>query len=166
MAIIYLGLGTNMGNREQHLREALHHLPPQVTVAAISRLYETVAAYVIDQPAFLNLAVRGRTELSPMALLAYLKDLEGQLGRQKTFRYGPRQIDIDILFYDNLVMESPALQIPHPRLPERPFVLYPLLDLTPQLLHPQRQQTMQQLAAQLPPNDGILEVRELAILQP
>jgi len=133
-----------------------------VTVTALSRCYETVAAYVLDQPNFLNLALRGETALTPLDLLAYLKQIEQTLGRQKSVRYGPRQIDLDILFYDDLILESESLQIPHARLHERGFVLRPLLDIAPQLRHPVLHQTIQELATQLPIEDGILKILDFS----
>ncbi len=160
MPIIYLSLGTNLGQRENNLQEALQALPPTVTVTAISRLYETAAAYVLDQPDFLNLALKGHTELSPPDLLTYLKNIENKMGRQKTIRYGPRNIDLDILFYDELILESQILQIPHPRLAERAFVLRPLQDIAPNLIHPVLRQPIHELVANLPHDDGILEIGE------
>ena len=156
--IVYLAVGTNLGDRAANLREALAQLPPQVEVQAISRLYETAAAYVLDQPAFLNIALKGTTPLSPVDLLAYLKNLEKELGRQKGRRYGPRLIDLDIIFYDELIMATPELQIPHARLAERDFVLRPLADIAAEVVHPALKQTVTELLDQLPTTDGILNV--------
>jgi 2-amino-4-hydroxy-6-hydroxymethyldihydropteridine diphosphokinase len=156
--LVYLAAGTNLGNREHNLRWALQTLPPQVEIVAVSRLYETAPAYVVDQPSFLNMALAGRTALSPDALLAYLKEIETSLGRKKTVRFGPRQIDLDIIFYDDQIVDAPHLHIPHPRLVERGFVLRPLVDIAPDFVHPVLQQTLVELASQLPPDDGILSV--------
>jgi len=158
MSIIYLALGTNLGQRAQNLQAAVQALPPVVTITAISRQYETAAAYVLDQPTFLNMALRGETALTPLDLLAYLKQIEQTLGRQKSIRYGPRKIDLDILFYDDLILESESLQIPHPHLHERGFVLHPLMDIAPQLRHPVLHQTIQELVTQLPLENGILKI--------
>jgi len=158
MPIIYLALGTNLGHRRQNLQDALQQLPPTVTITTISRLYETKAAYVEDQPDFLNMVLKGQTELSPAMLLAYLKTLEIKIGRQKTFRYGPRQLDLDILFYDDVVLDTPGLQIPHPRLAERGFVLHPLHDVASDFQHPILGKTIQQLVGELPSEDGIMRV--------
>jgi 2-amino-4-hydroxy-6-hydroxymethyldihydropteridine diphosphokinase len=134
--VIYLALGTNLGNRLVNLRTAVAALMPAVTVLAESPVYETLPWGVIDQPDFLNMVLKGKTHLAPLALLAHLKHLETQLGRAPSMRYGPRLIDIDILFYDGLVLNTSELTIPHPHLQERAFVLVPLADLAPDFVHP------------------------------
>jgi 2-amino-4-hydroxy-6-hydroxymethyldihydropteridine diphosphokinase len=136
MSLVYLSLGSNLGDRLAALRAALSALPPAVTVLVESPVYETPPWGVADQPAFLNMAVQAETLLAPLALLAQLKHLETRLGRLPSIRYGPRKIDLDILFYDNLVLDTPELTLPHPRLHERAFVLVPLADLAPDLVHP------------------------------
>lgn len=144
--LIYLGLGTNLGDRPANLKTALAGLPPVVRVLASSPVYETPPWGYLNQPAFLNLVARAETELAPQQLLVYLKGLEVQLGRKPSVRNGPRLIDIDILFYDNLVLSTPTLVIPHPRIPERAFVLVPLCDLAPELRHPVLGKTVRELA--------------------
>ena len=134
--IIYLALGTNLGERSDNLRAALNAFAPQICVLEESRVYETEPWGYADQPAFLNMVVRAETDLSPRDLLGRLKELEASLGRIPGFRNGPRLIDLDILFYDNLSLEIPGLVIPHPRLHERAFVLIPLADVAPGLLLP------------------------------
>ncbi len=145
--IIYLALGTNLGDRLGNLRSAVQALPPDVIVLAESKIYETPPWGYADQPAFLNMAIKAETSLEPGALLKRLKELELRLGRKRTFRYGPRQIDIDILLYDGLVLNSPDLVVPHPHLHERAFVLVPLADLAPDLLHPVLRRTIRDLLA-------------------
>ncbi len=135
-SVIYLALGTNLGDRPANLREAIAALTPAVTVQAESPVYETPPWGYADQPAFLNMALTGKTHLSPQKLLEHLKNIETALGRLPTFRYGPRKIDIDILFYDDLVLETPELTLPHPHLHERAFVLIPLADLAAEHVHP------------------------------
>lgn len=111
-------------------------LRPALHILAQSPVYETAPWGYTNQPDFLNQVIKAKTDLSPEQLLATLKSVEATLGRVPTFRYGPRPIDLDILLYDDLVIETPQLTLPHPRLTERAFVLYPLADLDPDLRHP------------------------------
>lgn len=136
MHIIHLALGTNLGNRTGNLRAAIESLPPSVIVHQTSPIYETPPWGLTDQPAFLNMVLRGETHLAPLELLTHLKQLETELGRTPTVHWGPRLIDMDILFYDDLVLSTPGLTIPHPHLHERAFVLVPLMDIAPDLVHP------------------------------
>lgn len=134
--IVYLGLGGNLGDRSANLKSAREGLSPTVRLLECSPVYETPPWGYLDQPSFLNQVLKGETEASPRDLLIYLKELERQLGREPTVRFGPRVIDIDILFYDDLVFEMSGLKIPHPRIAGRAFVLLPLADLAPDYLHP------------------------------
>lgn len=134
--IVYIALGTNLGDRKSNLRAAVEAMPPEVKVIAESHIYETPPWGYEDQPAFLNMVVKSVTNLEPEALLKYLKQLETELGRESNFRWGPRLIDLDILFYDDLVIDTPPLIIPHPRLHERGFVLAPLADVAADFVHP------------------------------
>jgi len=143
--IVYLALGTNLGDRMDNLRRAIAALSPSVKVTALSSVYETPPWGYADQPAFLNMALAAETDLEPLALIAFLKKLETDLGRKKTFHNGPRLIDMDILFYDDLVFEQADLVIPHPRLHERAFVLVPLNDIAPDLMHPVLKRTARDL---------------------
>jgi 2-amino-4-hydroxy-6-hydroxymethyldihydropteridine diphosphokinase len=133
---VYLALGTNLGDRLSNLRGAMAAFVPDIQVLDESPVYETEPWGYADQPPFLNMALRAETELSPRDLLARLKGIEAGLGRVPNFRNGPRLIDLDILFYDDLILETPSLIIPHPRLRERAFVLIPLAAIAPGLLHP------------------------------
>jgi 2-amino-4-hydroxy-6-hydroxymethyldihydropteridine diphosphokinase len=149
VAIVYLGLGSNLGDRRANLLAAAQGLPPLARVLRESSIYETEPWGFQDQPAFLNQVIEAETSLPPMGLLAALKTLETNLGRQDSFRYGPRLIDLDILLYDQLVLNQPDLVIPHPHLSERAFTLVPLAELAPILLHPVLGKSMAELRAKL-----------------
>ena len=136
MFLIYLALGTNLGDRLVNLRTAIESFVPELHVMRESTIYETPPWGYTEQPAFLNMVIEAETSLEPRALLLYLKKQEDDLGRVKSFRNGPRQIDLDILFYDDLILNEENLTIPHPRLHERGFVLVPLADIAPEFEHP------------------------------
>ncbi|HEY90968.1 MAG TPA: 2-amino-4-hydroxy-6-hydroxymethyldihydropteridine diphosphokinase [Dehalococcoidia bacterium] len=134
--LVYLGLGSNMGDRRANLDKALELLSQRVSVLEVSSTYDTEPVGNVSQPRFLNLACKVSTRLEPIGLLTLLKGIESKLGRKQTGPNTPRPIDIDILFFGELAMDSPKLTIPHPRLIERAFVLVPLADITPDLVHP------------------------------
>ena len=146
---VSLALGTNLGDRPENLAAAIAALPPAMTVLEQSFVYETLPWGVTDQPSFLNMVIIGETSQKPQELLKNLKVLETHLGRIPSIHYGPRKIDIDILFYDNLIFDSPELTLPHPHMHERAFVLVPLADLTPDQIHPVFGRTIRQLLAEL-----------------
>src|SRR5215211_2793940 len=144
----YLALGTNLGDRLANLKQAISALTPQMEVQTKSQVYETPPWGYEDQPKFLNQVIKAQTYLEPEALLKHLKRLEVALGRKASFQNGPRLIDIDLLFYDDLVLNQPSLVIPHPRLHERGFVLLPLMDIAPDLVHPIHKKSVREMAAQ------------------
>ncbi|MEK7325758.1 MAG: 2-amino-4-hydroxy-6-hydroxymethyldihydropteridine diphosphokinase [Chloroflexota bacterium] len=141
--------GGDLGELVGNLRLALAALPPAFIVEAVSPVYETEPMYVTAQPKFLNMACRARTALLPLEALRALKLVETDLGREPTIRFGPRLIDIDLLFYGDVVFDSPELSLPHPRLHERTFVLVPLADIAPDFIHPVLKQTIASLRDQL-----------------
>lgn len=144
-ATVFLGLGANLGNRCQNIIKALRLLSAEVPVEQVSSFYETEPRDYLDQPRFLNAVCRGTTLLSPEKLLALAKEIEVALGRVPSFSNAPRPIDIDILFYGNQIISSPQLTVPHPRLAERDFVLVPLAEIAPELVHPISGKTIKEL---------------------
>ncbi|GAB4522785.1 MAG: 2-amino-4-hydroxy-6-hydroxymethyldihydropteridine diphosphokinase [Anaerolineales bacterium] len=146
---VFLSIGSNLGDRAANLQAAIQALSPWVQVQASSHVYETAPWGYTDQPAFLNMALSGPTHLPPRRLLAVLKGIEMRLGRRSTFRYGPRVIDLDIIFYDDLCLDTPCLSIPHPRMHQRAFVLVPLCDIAPQWMHPRLHKTVRALRAEI-----------------
>ncbi|NJD59356.1 MAG: 2-amino-4-hydroxy-6-hydroxymethyldihydropteridine diphosphokinase [Anaerolineales bacterium] len=151
-ASIYLSLGSNLGNRLNNLQAAMNELEIKISQIQQSPIYETEPWGYSDQPLFLNQVIRASTSLEPHELLTFLKATEVKMGRQETFRFGPRLIDLDILFYDDVILETPDLTIPHPRMTERAFIIIPLSDIAPDLIHPVAGKTIQQLKAELDPS--------------
>ena len=138
MVTAYLGLGSNLGEREEFLRRAIERLTrlAALRLTGISSVYETEPVGRLDQPAFLNLVIRVQTELDPHDLLTLCQDVEAILGRVRRERWGPRVIDIDILLYGQESVAEPDLVIPHPEMGMRAFVLVPLVELEPEVRGP------------------------------
>ena len=141
MKTVYLSLGSNIGDREANLRAALDQLSPE----RISPIYETEPVDYHDQAWFLNLVAEVRTDLFPRQFLAMTQRVERELGRVRTIAKGPRTIDIDILLFGSTVMHTKELEIPHPRMSERRFVLQPLADLAPELRHPESRRSVREM---------------------
>lgn len=152
---VYLGLGTNLGDRESNLRRAVVLLGRGVNILRVSPVYETDPVGYLDQPRFLNAVAQGTTALSPGTLLDLAKSIESEMGREPAARFGPRTIDIDILLYDDIVLETERLTIPHPRLSERTFVLIPLADLAPELRVPGVGRTVRALLDDVGGREGV-----------
>lgn len=148
-APVFIALGTNLGDRQANLAQAKAALPKAIEILQESSIYETPPWGYTDQPPFLNQVLKVSTRLSPRCLLRKLKRIEKKMGREKTFRYGPRLIDLDILFYGQHVIQKYSLQIPHPRLHERAFVLVPLAEIAPDFVHPVFKETVQTLLSRV-----------------
>jgi 2-amino-4-hydroxy-6-hydroxymethyldihydropteridine diphosphokinase len=136
MAIAFIGIGSNQGNRLEHCTKALREISKFAIIRSLSSLYETEPVGVIDQPDFINCVVEIETGLGVYELLSKLLDIENKLGRKREGIAGPRTIDLDLIFYDDLVVKDDELTIPHPRAHLRRFVLEPLCEIAPDLIHP------------------------------
>ncbi len=145
MHTVYLALGSNIGDKKKHIKNAIALLQKHMKSVRVAEFYENKPMYYEKQDDFINTVLMGQTELSPEELFTIVKQTEKEIGRVKRFRNGPREIDIDILFYDNLVLNSKTLQVPHPRIQERDFVLNPFMKLSPNFLHPVLQRSIKQL---------------------
>ena len=157
MVTVYLGLGSNLGNRQANLDKAFDFLSQRIRVEEVSSVYDTEPIGNIEQPRFLNMVCQVHTNLAPTELLALAKGIEKKLGRVATKSNAPRPIDIDILFYGDQVVETPELVIPHPRIMERAFVLVPLAEIAPDLVHPVNGKTGKELKENLTEVQGVLK---------
>ncbi len=157
--LAYLSLGSNVGKRDEHIREAIRRLESAGRVVRISSFYETEPVEFRDQGWFLNCAVALETELTPQQLMRAVLQIEQEMGRERTWPKGPRTIDIDILLYDNLVVGSAQLTIPHPAMQERRFVLEPLSEIGPEARHPVLKKTMRELLDELPAGQVVHKVK-------
>ncbi len=155
MAQVYLGLGSNLGNRAANLSDAMAQLSKRIEVKRVSSVYETEPVGYLDQPLFLNAAIEAVTDLSPGELLSLAMEVEGALGRRREVPKGPRSIDVDILLYGDLVIEKPGLTVPHPRMAERAFVLLPLAEIAPGAMHPVLEATIVELAERVEGKEGV-----------
>lgn len=149
MTEVYIGLGSNLGDKKQNIEEALEYIKEKCEILKISSLYETEPVGYKDQDWFLNGVVKIGTHVGPQELLGFILLIEKRLGRVRTIKNGPRIIDLDILFYGNEIINEPNLIVPHPRLHERGFVLVPLQEVAPDLMHPIFRKTIQELLSNL-----------------
>jgi 2-amino-4-hydroxy-6-hydroxymethyldihydropteridine diphosphokinase len=157
IATAYLGMGSNLGDRHTQIHKALDLLQRDGSVKILrsSSVYETEPVGVRDQPLFLNAVVKITTKRTPRDLLALLQTIERCLGRRRTTRWGPRWIDLDLLLYDDLLIQQPDLIVPHPELPNRAFVLVPLAEIAPDAVHPGSGKTIPELLARVHGTEGV-----------
>lgn len=156
--IVYLSLGSNVGDREGHLREAIRRLETVGRVVALSSFYETEPVEFTDQEWFLNCAVALETEMEPEELMTALLHIEREMGRQRTQNKGPRNIDLDILLFGDVVIDLPGLNVPHPAMHQRRFVLEPLVEIAPGARHPVMKKTARELLDDLPGGQAVRRV--------
>lgn len=154
---VYLGLGSNIGDRQENLDKALNFLSQRLRMGKISSVYDTEPVGNTEQPRFLNLVCQAYTRLAPAGLLSLAKGIESKLGRTGKSS-APRTIDIDILLYEEQVIETPELVIPHPKMTERAFVLVPLDEIAPDLVHPVSGKTVKELLQSVTEKQGVLKL--------
>ena len=146
MSIAYISIGSNLGDREENCRQAINLIEKNgIVVKKQSRMYETEPWGIKDQPKFINMAIEAETDKKPEEIIRVLKKIEKEIGRTETTKWGPRVIDLDILFYDDLILKISGLEIPHPLLHEREFVLKPLCEIVPDKKHPVTGETVKEM---------------------
>jgi 2-amino-4-hydroxy-6-hydroxymethyldihydropteridine diphosphokinase len=155
MATAYIGLGANLGDRMTTLQTAIQRLQTLGSIERVSSLYETEPVGYLEQPPFLNAVVALDTALAPAELVGALLSIERDLGRMRSFPNAPRTLDLDLLMVDNMILDTPELTLPHPRLHERAFVLVPLVEIAPELVHPGSGKTIPELLHTLPDQGGV-----------
>jgi 2-amino-4-hydroxy-6-hydroxymethyldihydropteridine diphosphokinase len=153
MSVVYLAIGSNVGDSNKYIDKTIKLLKAQLTDIVEAPRYRTKAVGYTNQADFINTAIKGNTDIKPQDLLKFVKSVEEKVGRIKRFRWGPREIDIDIIFYGNKLVVEPNLHIPHARFSERDFVLKPINDLSPDLIDPLSKETINNLLTKLPTSD-------------
>jgi GTP cyclohydrolase-4 len=160
---VYLGLGANTGDRQANLERAVELLGERLRIEKVSSVYETEPVGYEDQTPFLNAVCRVQTDIGPLQLLSLVKGIEASMGRVPNFSNGPRPIDIDIILYGDMVMIDPELTIPHPRMAERAFVLVPLAEIAPDLVHSFSGESVKDMAAKVDGVDGVKKTGRLEV---
>jgi len=145
MPIAYIAFGSNLGNKKQNIEKALEFMKEKSTILKISKIRKTEPIGFLDQDWFLNGVVQIKTNLTPLELLKFLKNIEKKLGRKKTFKNGPRIIDLDIIFYNDIIFNQKKLIIPHPEMHKRMFVLKPMCEINKNFIHPILQKSIKNL---------------------
>ena len=158
--LVYLSLGSNIGDRESHLRDAISRLEKKGRIKSIASFYETEPVEFTDQARFLNCALALETEEAPEQLMESVLHIEQEMGRVRQQNKGPRTIDIDILLFSDTIIDSPKLTIPHPAMHERRFVLQPLSEIAPEVRHPVLKKTIRELLGALPAGQAVEKVQK------
>ena len=158
--LVYLSLGSNIGDRESHLRDAISRLEKKGRIKSIASFYETEPVEFTDQARFLNCALALETEEAPEQLMESVLHIEQEMGRKRQQDKGPRTIDIDILLFSDTIIDSPKLTIPHPAMHERRFVLQPLAEIAPEVRHPVLKKTIRELLGALPAGQAVEKVQK------
>jgi 2-amino-4-hydroxy-6-hydroxymethyldihydropteridine diphosphokinase len=149
MNLVYLSIGTNLGNKIENLKNAISRLSSIVTINSISSVYETEPLNVQKQDNFLNIAIEVQTNFSPLELIEKLKKIESEMGRVLSESNKPRIIDIDIIFYNSIILDEVRIQVPHPRAHKRAFVIFPIMDLNPAFVHPILNKSLMEISKNL-----------------
>jgi 2-amino-4-hydroxy-6-hydroxymethyldihydropteridine diphosphokinase len=158
--LVYLSLGSNVGDREAQLRAAQARLSAVGRVVVASSFYETEPVEFTEQPWFLNFVLALETSKTPQQLMTAILRIEEEMGRRRTQKKGPRSIDIDILLFDDIIMDSTNLTIPHPALQQRRFVLEPMAEIAPEVVHPSLKKTIRELRDTLPPGQVVRKLQK------
>ncbi len=166
MSRVFIGIGSNLGDRPSYCKSAVHELSAFANIVNISPLYETEPVDKEDQPEFVNGVVEIDTDLSPHELLTEINSIEQKLGRVREEKWGPRTIDLDIIFYDDIVVEDKDLEIPHPRAHLRRFVLEPLCEIAPEFIHPIYKLSARDLLNNIDDNKRVVRLDESTASQP